>query len=615
LRPTYAEELERLAHTYTKALRFDIGNLVEFNSTIAGQSALFVASGGGLAVAQLAAERHIALHGELATAVTPLTLVGEGTVRHAAVIAISARAAHPDVSFALRAARTRHNYPVALVTHRRVDELDPSLAQQLTTVIHVPSAGRDGFLATNSVLALATLFVRAADPELDLPAELPYLRKYTAALERPMCLILYGPGQRSAAIDLETRLSELGLAAAQVADYRNFAHGRHTGFERHREETTVVAFASPATENLAQATLSALPDDAHIVRLISALPDPIAQLDLLAASMRLVGTTAEDRGVEPAQPKVPLYGRKLYHLAAQRYLSIENHSPVDRKLAAIRAPSSRFLRHRYETALDDWLDAVYDTHFRAVVIDYDGTVCSTPGRFELPPENVRSELLRLLDDGCHIGFATGRGRSLRTDIQKWVPRVSWPHITLGLYNGHLIERLDQPKVAQAYPGPLLIALQSRLEREPMSELVKIKVRVGQVSIEPITGSGIGVDTIVQWLGACIARVPRLELKLLRSGHSVDIVEPSTTKVAVIDAVEGRVGGSAMAIGDRGDTGGNDFELLAARSWTLSVDRCSADPTRCWNLAPPGATGPEALVSYLRHFRRHRDMWRLQTRSI
>ena len=32
--------------------------------------------------------------------------------------------------------------------------------------------------------------------------------------------------------------------------------------------------------------------------------------------------------------------------------------------------------------------------------------------------------------------------------------------------------------------------------------------------------------------------------------------------------------------------------------SLSVDRCSPDPTRCWNPAPAGITGPAALRWYL-----------------
>ncbi len=54
----------------------------------------------------------------------------------------------------------------------------------------------------------------------------------------------------------------------------------------------------------------------------------------------------------------------------------------------------------------------------------------------------------------------------------------------------------------------------------------------------------------------------------------------------------------LAIGDQGQAGGNDFELLAATPWSLSVDRCSADPSRCWNLDTRGARGPALLVDYL-----------------
>ena len=54
----------------------------------------------------------------------------------------------------------------------------------------------------------------------------------------------------------------------------------------------------------------------------------------------------------------------------------------------------------------------------------------------------------------------------------------------------------------------------------------------------------------------------------------------------------------LAIGDQGHLGGNDFELLAATELSLSVDTCSPDPTRCWNLDLSGQRGPDVLVRYL-----------------
>jgi len=69
------------------------------------------------------------------------------------------------------------------------------------------------------------------------------------------CLVFVGPGTQAAGIDLETRLSETGLAAAQLVDYRNFAHGRHYGLARNQDRTTVVAFIAPEYADLANDTL------------------------------------------------------------------------------------------------------------------------------------------------------------------------------------------------------------------------------------------------------------------------------------------------------------------------------------------------------------------------
>ena len=53
----------------------------------------------------------------------------------------------------------------------------------------------------------------------------------------------------------------------------------------------------------------------------------------------------------------------------------------------------------------------------------------------------------------------------------------------------------------------------------------------------------------------------------------------------------------MAIGNQGHVGGNDFELLAATRWSLSVDRCSSrsDPLLEFGpIGPKGACGTDSL---------------------
>lgn len=612
MRLTYQQQLVGLDTTYRRSLQLDVRELTELHAANAGQPTLFVASGGGLAPAQVAADRHSATHGELGVAMTPLALVGEATVRRAAVVAISARAAHPDVGFALRAARLRHNYPVSLVTHRAIEDLDPALVQRLSSIVHVPILEQDGFLATNSVLSLATLFTRASDLNLNLPSTLPWMTNDAPTITTSQCLVLYGPGQRAAAIDLETRLYELGLVSVQVTDYRNFAHGRHTGFARNQAHTTVVSFASPRTAELANATLALLPQATTVIRLHSSLPEPSAALDLLVASMRVAGTTADRAGVNPAHPKVPIFGRRLYHLGAHRHLVLEEQGPIERKLAALGVAASNRLYEQYSDAFHGWMRELQALVFRAVVIDYDGTVCATRDRFGLPTTPVRDKLIQLLEDGMQVGFATGRGRSLHADLRQWIPTHLWPNVTLGLYNGSLvIDGLNMPVPEQEAVSPHLETLMARFGDEPLSTLMKVEARPQQVSIEPVTGTGIGIEAAAGWISECVARAPRLPLKSFRSGHSVDVVATSTSKVAVLEHLESHCNGPVLAIGDRGDIGGNDFELLAARRWSITVDRSSGDQTRCWNVAPAGASGPDALAAYLRWLKPWQSGWRFR----
>ena len=60
---------------------------------------------------------------------------------------------------------------------------------------------------------------------------------------REEVLVLHPPTLRSVASDIEVRVMKSGLAAVQVTDYRNFAHGRHTGFARRIDRVTIIALS------------------------------------------------------------------------------------------------------------------------------------------------------------------------------------------------------------------------------------------------------------------------------------------------------------------------------------------------------------------------------------
>jgi hypothetical protein len=340
----------------------------------------------------------------------------------------------------------------------------------------------------------------------------------------------------------------------------------------------VVALISPTVRRLADITLRQLPTDAHVVKVETTAAWPTSALDLMAGSMHLVGATARARGIDAARPKVSEFGRRLYHLSASRWRSESRLTAVDRKLAAARIGSNNALAgEAYARALKSWLDELSSVRIRGVVL----------------------EIVRLLECGLVIGFASGRGTSLHRALRTWVPKQFWDRVQLGLYNGGVGIPLGGELEDQHGTTDVLSEAAHRLIEGPLGRLLTITKRKRQLSISADQRSGLTHEGLARVVNESLFRHPCLPLKVVVSAHSVDVVPKTSTKASVLYSIQNLTGGAVLAVGDQGQLGGNDFELLAATSRSLSVDLCSADPTRCWNIEASSDRGPAALVSYLR----------------
>ena len=100
---------------------------------------------------------------------------------------------------------------------------------------------------------------------------------------------------RAAAIDAESKMSEQGLAAAQVADYRNFAHGRHHGLVAGAPAAGAVALVMPHSRSLVVRTLAPLPRTVPACRIEAGPGGPAAAVSLEASAMSLAGAAAAAR--------------------------------------------------------------------------------------------------------------------------------------------------------------------------------------------------------------------------------------------------------------------------------------------------------------------------------
>jgi hypothetical protein len=259
-------------------------------------------------------------------------------------------------------------------------------------------------------------------------------------------------------------------------------------------------------------------------------------------------------------------------------------------------------KRRIHRLFHDWKKNHSETRYGGAVFDYDDTLCDASHRFEnrLPVE-VGERIIALLRAGLRVGVATGRGKSVWEALRFTLPDDLWPGIVLGLYNGGLVFGLEETIPVPAQDAMLREAEEALRKSLLRSAGYKIDERPVQITVEQ-GYSGAGLQEIWRRVEQVLweAGLAGTGLRLVSSGHSVDLIAPSSGKIKVVDAVTAGLQHPAvdvLRIGDQGDVGGNDHDLLA-HPHGLSVDRISPSLSGCWNLAPPGVSGVPALLRYL-----------------
>lgn len=585
-----------------RALDAEIGPLKHALAEVGGGPALFIGSGGSMAIAELAAYVHERHRRQPARACTSLEALDAPQLARRGAVLFSSSAKHPDAQRVLETFRRRQFSPAVLVTHREAQDIQ-SAAGGDSVIVSLPRLEQpDGFLATGSILQLAVMLLRAQTREQGLPPSL----LNTAYDDEPLreeVLVLTSPSLRSVATDLEVRLVESGLAAVQVADYRNFAHGRHTGFARRQGRVTVIALSDSESEALAAGTTDALPAGSDVRRWHADGPWEAAVLELLHRSISLAGDVGERVGLDVARPQVPVFGRRLYRLPLSKRIPRRPVGGIERKVLASGLAASDDAWDLYANAASEWSERIRGERFTGLVLDYDGTVCWTNRRYELPEVEVREQLVRILDSGALLGFASGRGRSLYEDLRKWVPEAQWERVVVGIYNGGIVLSLADELPDLREPTAWSRAVRDVVGTIPASYGLDVTERGAQVSVSAL---GSGDPTILAALISDHMASTGMLATVAASGHSIDIVPTTSSKLAVVTRVETESGGPVLAIGDQGQLGGNDHTLLARGPFTLSVDRCSSNPESCWFVGTGEHVGPALVERHLRSMRSRRS---------
>ena len=632
----YFLELEQLEETYAFAMRMDIRRLIKAVSASIFLPLLVVGSGGSLTVARLIVSLHQRFARMIAKPVTPLELFENSHLaQKTAIWFMSAGGRNADIQAAIRSAIFDEPQRLLVTCARTSSPLATFACKYNYTDIFefdLPSK-RDGFLATNSLLAFSVLFVRAYLDIFDNPGKLPpdfrrlmrlesshdrflsELRQQCHPLwDRENLVVLYGNRTEAAAYDLESKFTEAALGPVQISDFRNFAHGRHHWLAKRREISAVIALATVKDRKLAQKTLSLLPQGIPAVEFHFPGEHFVASIQAIVTMLHIVGLAGEVRGIDPGRPGVPEFGRRIFNLRMSTH--IEADLPIDtlavtlaeqRKLNAL--PGSCYkqgqagsLRQAYQS----FMKRLRGVCFSGIVFDYDGTLCDNRQRFEDLNEHIAKELLRLSGTGLMIGIATGRGKSVKMALRKAIPSAYWERILVGCYNGGDCALLSEDNHPDGTDEtcPELTPIEDALKADPrVHKLFEVTIRRPQITIEP--RSVIPIPTLWSLANEVVHKYGPSGTTVLTLGHSVDILAPGVTKrnigrmLSTIhhSSPDSRI----LCIGDKGRWPGNDFDLLS-EPFSLSVDEVSSDPVTCWNLAPAGYRGIQATLYYLDHMR-------------
>ena len=417
-------------------------------------------------------------------------------------------------------------------------------------------------------------------------------------------------------MDIESKFTEAGLISSHLADIRNFAHGRHNWFSQYEADSGVIALSTNNDYKVIEKTLGLLPKTVPKTHVSFNYLGGVEAIVGIVLSMYLTNWLGKERGIDPGRPGVPPFGSKIYGLTANPGFI----TSVKKKEAAIQRKRKLAPLNYGNRNEQLWVDAhnrftrrLSAANIGGIVLDYDGTVVDSDKRWDPPGESMTNELIRLIEKNVVIGFATGRGKSIKDDLQQAIPEKLWGKILIGYYNGAELKRLSDNTALNTHsdPIPQLKSLFTKLKDNVFLSLVaNLDQKKCQLTVESQKKKPLSETFLWDLVQDELHQYLEHGEQILRSSHSVDIIAKSVSKLCVVEAIKQNVqeNSEILNIGDKGRWPSNDAELLK-ETFSLSVDEVSYSPETCWNLCPAGIRGSQGTLYYLRRLKRKNGVMR------
>lgn len=601
-------ELDDLRSTYQHVFdnyRTEVLQLSDFLMDVYDQPLLIVGSGGSYSVAKAFEYLHTCsqLPG-VARAVTPLELSNMGLLlRKSGVILITSNGNNNDTVNA-------YNYinrccPMSFLTLCLNKESKIKKLTDGDSNIFVGDRlprGKDGYLAVNSILAFVVIISRAYNiisktDQFSLPGDFSsfhfqdiFGEEELQALKKESQIVLFGDFATPVAFDIESKFSEVALGNVLLSDYRNFAHGRHFWLSHRASLTSIISLVTPENRQLFLKTLELVPTEIPNIIIETESLGAKGMLELFLSSFYLIGYAGMQAGIDPGKPKVPDFGKKMYHIShmpeqfkmMKMNDNLANRSAF-RKCGFAKSP----LFDNYRCAFLKFKTEIESVCFREIVFDYDATLVEKG--LDISVEKDLFEIInRLLEAGVGIKIATGRGKSVRLELKEKIPHKYWKNVIIGYYNGGIIAPLSDDGVPNPNCKENILLVQLADNLKSILPNIDFELRPQQLTVmmddcDKFIYKDIIFEISHRYKG----------LKILMSGHSIDIIPLESSKLNLLDASI-----NALCIGDSGQYGGNDYELLSS-TYSLSVNRVSSSISSCWNYSPIGIYDTRATLYYLK----------------
>lgn len=613
----FGKELEVINETLHWAAELDTTAITEHIASHRDKPYLIIGSGGSLSACHYAVGL-LQQQGIFAKALTPLDIFySRYIISISNIIFITASGRNTDIQLAFKTVVQHDPASIAILCMKQDSPL-AKLAQGYSKCrvfdFNQP-AGKDGFLATNSLAAFFTILSKSLDKSFAALTQhtVDESQDFIKEIDKDYTYtVLFGGWGESVAVDIESKLTEAALGATLLSNYRNFGHGRHHWFAKRGNNSAIIALITPAEEELAKKTLSIVPSEIPKLILSSSYATSVASIDLLIKSFHFVKQLGVIQNIDPGRPGVPSYGSKLYNLNYGTLLSNRRVTAADiairKKIKAANClVSTESVTTQWRYRYDAFVQLFAKSKFGSIVFDYDGTLCPVDNKLSGVPAAIGDKLVEILSAGFVVAIATGRGQSVRKEIQKAVPQHLWSNVIIGYYNGSEVSSLADETAPNrsGTEDPVIKKAYDLLTERPELRAVNLELRPHQITVEIKDKSNWHCvrDAVRQTIAT--ASIPAIQV--VESSHSLDIISSQfASKLNVIAHCEEKARALGLSplclcIGDKGQWPGNDYELLNT-PFSLSVDEVSSSPTTCWNIAGAGLYNERATLFYLNHLK-------------